>query len=90
MRSKRPAEVPAIDRDGNDGLLDSTARGMGLAVQPDHDGPYDAADEYMSVVYQLWVASWEDGAVLRDKANRIFADPAKIQESASPKLCRRC
>jgi len=33
----------------------------------------------MSVVYQLWEASWEDGAVLRDKSNRIFADPAKIR-----------
>jgi FMN-dependent oxidoreductase (nitrilotriacetate monooxygenase family) len=32
----------------------------------------------MSVVYQLWEASWEDGAVRRDKANRVFADPAKI------------
>jgi FMN-dependent oxidoreductase (nitrilotriacetate monooxygenase family) len=60
------------------GYLDSAARGMGLAAQPDHDGRYDAADEYMSVVYQLWEASWEDGAVLRDKSNRIFADPAKI------------
>jgi FMN-dependent oxidoreductase (nitrilotriacetate monooxygenase family) len=60
------------------GYLDSAARGMGLAVQPDHDGRYDAADEYMSVVYKLWEASWEDGAVLRDKSNRIFADPTKI------------
>jgi long-chain alkane monooxygenase len=60
------------------GYLDSAARGMGLAAQPDHDWRYDAADEYMSVVYQLWEASWEDGAVLRDKSNRIFADPAKI------------
>ena len=60
------------------GYLDSAARGMGLAAQPDHDGRYDAADEYMSVVYQLWEASWEDGAVRRDKSNRIFADPAKI------------
>src|ERR1700757_2736692 len=60
------------------GYLDSAARGMGLAAQPDHDSRYDTADEYMSVVYQLWEASWEDGAVLRDKANRIFADPAKI------------
>jgi FMN-dependent oxidoreductase (nitrilotriacetate monooxygenase family) len=51
---------------------------MGLAAQPDHDGRYDAADEYMSVVYKLWEASWEDGAVLRDKSNRIFADPNKI------------
>jgi len=60
------------------GYLDSAARGMGLTAQPDHDGRYDAADEYMSVVYQLWEASWEDGAVRRDKKNRIFADPAKI------------
>jgi long-chain alkane monooxygenase len=60
------------------GYLDSAAREMGLAAQPDHDGRYDVADEYMSVVYQLWEASWEDGAVRRDKVNRIFADPAKI------------
>lgn len=60
------------------GYLDSAARGMGLPVQPDHDRRYDVADEFMAVVYQLWEASWEDGAVLRDKANRIFADPAKI------------
>ena len=32
----------------------------------------------MSVVYQLWEANWEEGAVRRDKSNRIFADPAKI------------
>jgi FMN-dependent oxidoreductase (nitrilotriacetate monooxygenase family) len=32
----------------------------------------------MSVVYKLWEASWEDGAVLRDKSHRIFADPTKI------------
>src|ERR1700756_597386 len=51
---------------------------MGLTAQPDHDGRYGAADEYMSVVYQLWEASWEEGAVRRDKSNRIFADPAKI------------
>jgi alkanesulfonate monooxygenase SsuD/methylene tetrahydromethanopterin reductase-like flavin-dependent oxidoreductase (luciferase family) len=57
-------------------VLDSASRGMGL--RPNHDSRYDIADEYMSVVYQLWEASWEDGAVLRDKANRIFADPAKI------------
>jgi FMN-dependent oxidoreductase (nitrilotriacetate monooxygenase family) len=60
------------------GYLDSAARGMGLAVQPDHDGRYDVADQYMELVYQLWEASWEDGAVLRDEANRVFADPSKI------------
>jgi alkanesulfonate monooxygenase SsuD/methylene tetrahydromethanopterin reductase-like flavin-dependent oxidoreductase (luciferase family) len=44
------------------GYLDSAARGMGLVAQPDHDGRYDAADEYMSIVYQLWETSWEEGA----------------------------
>src|SRR5215472_8588692 len=59
------------------GYLDSAGRGMGLTAQPDHDRRYDAADEYMSVVYQLWEASWEEGAVRRDKPNRIFADPRR-------------
>src|SRR3954462_11220952 len=66
------------------GYLDSAAHGMGLAAQPDHDGRYDAADEYMSVVYQLWEASWEEGAVRRDKSNRIFADPTKIHPVRLP------
>lgn len=60
------------------GYLDSAARGVGLPAQFDHDHRYDVADEYMDVVYQLWEASWEDDAVLRDKAKRRFADPAKI------------
>ena len=60
------------------GYLDSAARGMGLAEQPDHDSRYDVADEYMEVVYKLWEGSWEDGAVLRDRVNRAFADPAKV------------
>jgi alkanesulfonate monooxygenase SsuD/methylene tetrahydromethanopterin reductase-like flavin-dependent oxidoreductase (luciferase family) len=60
------------------GYLDSAARGMGLTTQPDHDGRYDIADEYMEVVYKLWEGSWEDDAVLRDRANRVFADPSKV------------
>ncbi|MGH7046587.1 MAG: LLM class flavin-dependent oxidoreductase [Stellaceae bacterium] len=60
------------------GYLDSAARGMGLPAQPDHDRRYEVADEYMAVVYQLWEASWEEGAVLRDRANRIFADPRRV------------
>ncbi len=60
------------------GYLDSAARGMGLAQQPEHDSRYDVAEEYMQVVYQLWEGSWEDRAVLRDRASRRFADPARI------------
>ncbi len=60
------------------GYLNSAAAGMGLTVQPRHDERYEIAEEYMQVVYQLWEGSWEDGAVLRDRDRRIFADPAKI------------
>lgn len=60
------------------GYLDSAATGMGLAAQPRHDQRYEVADEYMQVMYKLWEGSWEDGAVLRDRNARTFADPAKI------------
>ena len=60
------------------GYLDSAAAGMGLGVQPSHDQRYEIAEEYMEVVYKLWEGSWEDDAVLRDRARRLYADPAKI------------
>jgi long-chain alkane monooxygenase len=60
------------------GYLDSAARGMGMSRQVDHDGRYDIADDYMQAVYKLWEASWEDGAVLRDRHGRRFADASKI------------
>ncbi len=55
------------------GYLDSAARGMGLAQQISHDDRYDRADDYMDVVYKLWEQSWEDDAVVRDRAARIFS-----------------
>jgi len=60
------------------GYLASAARGMGLPDQAGHDRRYDAADDYMEAVYKLWEGSWEDGAVLADKAARVFADPARV------------
>jgi FMN-dependent oxidoreductase (nitrilotriacetate monooxygenase family) len=60
------------------GYLDSAARGMGLTEQPEHDSRYDVAEEYMQVAYQLWESSWEDGAVLRDRERRLYADPSRI------------
>jgi FMN-dependent oxidoreductase (nitrilotriacetate monooxygenase family) len=60
------------------GYLDSAARGMGFSGQAAHDDRYDRADDFLAVVYKLWEASWEDGAVLRDRARGIFADPARI------------
>jgi alkanesulfonate monooxygenase SsuD/methylene tetrahydromethanopterin reductase-like flavin-dependent oxidoreductase (luciferase family) len=62
-------------------LAPQLAELIGLAMPVDHDGRYDVADEYMELVYQLWEASWEEGAVLRDKANRVFAYPSKIHRA---------
>jgi FMN-dependent oxidoreductase (nitrilotriacetate monooxygenase family) len=60
------------------GYLDSAARGSGKDKQTAHDDRYDIADEYMKVVYRLWEGSWEDDAVLRDRARGIFTDPSKV------------
>jgi FMN-dependent oxidoreductase (nitrilotriacetate monooxygenase family) len=60
------------------GYLDSAARNLGLARQPGHDARYDLADEYMEVVYKLWEKSWDDDAVLRDKVEGVYADPARV------------
>ncbi len=62
------------------GYLDSAARAMGQPQQLPHDERYDRADEYLDVLYQLWEGSWEDGAVRRDKAARVFADPARVHK----------
>jgi FMN-dependent oxidoreductase (nitrilotriacetate monooxygenase family) len=60
------------------GYLDSAARAMGLAGQAGHDDRYDMADEYMAVLYKLWEHSWQDDAVLRDRAGGVFTDPARV------------
>ena len=61
------------------GYLDSAARAMGLDAQLKHDDRYDMADEYMAVVHKLWEESWDDDAVLRDRAGGVFTDPAKVR-----------
>ncbi|MBT9503505.1 MAG: LLM class flavin-dependent oxidoreductase [Burkholderiaceae bacterium] len=60
------------------GYLDSAARAAGFTAQTAHDDRYDLADEYMELVYKLWEASWEDGAVQADRNSGIYADPAKV------------
>ncbi|MFJ5383055.1 NtaA/DmoA family FMN-dependent monooxygenase, partial [Cupriavidus sp. CER94] len=62
------------------GYLDSAARAMGLDAQLAHDERYDRADEYLEVLYKLWEGSWQDDAVRRDKAARVFADPARVRK----------
>ncbi|MEK3698104.1 LLM class flavin-dependent oxidoreductase [Paenibacillus sp. FSL R10-2199] len=45
-----------------------------------HDERYDMADEYMSLSYKLFEGSWEEDAVLIDRENRVFTDPAKVHK----------
>lgn len=59
---------------------ESGSRALGLGPSRKHDQRYDVADEYMEVVYRLWEESWEEGAVLRDRATQAFADPARVHE----------
>ena len=61
------------------GYLDSAARAMGLDRQRSHDDRYDVADDYMAAVYALWEGSWDDGAVVRDRAAGLYADPARVR-----------
>ena len=58
--------------------LESAARNLGLTRQLDHDARYDLADEFMDVVYKLWEGSWEEGAVVKDRARGVYTDPSKV------------
>jgi long-chain alkane monooxygenase len=60
------------------GYLDSASRAIGLNAQMAHDDRYDLADEYMELVYKLWECSWEQDAVIRDRARGVYAEPSKV------------
>ncbi|EUB97841.1 FMN-dependent oxidoreductase, nitrilotriacetate monooxygenase family [Rhizobium sp. CF080] len=62
------------------GYLDSAAKAIGLEGVAAHDDRYDLADEYMEIMYRLWEGSWEEDAVVFDRANRVYADPAKVDK----------
>ena len=88
LRASLHVRAPALDARPSDqgragwnivtSYLDSGAKNIGLGGQSAHDDRYDVADEYMEVCYKLWEGSWEDDAVLRDRARRMFTDPAKV------------
>ncbi|OBL67334.1 LLM class flavin-dependent oxidoreductase [Acinetobacter baumannii] len=58
--------------------LESGSKNLGLKTQVNHDNRYDIADQYLEVLYKLWEGSWEEGSVLRDRENGIFADHKKV------------
>lgn len=56
---------------------DATARNFNRDKQPDHALRYERAAEFVATVKELW-DSWEDDALVRDKASGVFFDPAKV------------
>ena len=58
---------------------DGEAQNYGVEHHLDHDARYDRADEFLEATMGLW-DSWEDDALVLDRAAGVFADPAKVHE----------
>jgi FMN-dependent oxidoreductase (nitrilotriacetate monooxygenase family) len=58
---------------------DGEAQNYGLKEHLAHDARYDRADEFLEATIKLW-DSWDDDALVLDRASGYFADPAKVHE----------
>ena len=56
---------------------DLEAQNAGMDELPPREQRYDRADEVLEACFALW-NSWDEGAFVLDKANGVFADPAKV------------
>jgi long-chain alkane monooxygenase len=77
--------------------LPNAARNFGRDDEVPHDHRYEIADEYLDVLYKLWEGSWDDDAVIQDRARRTYTDPSKVRyihhageyfKVAGPHLCQ--
>ncbi len=59
-------------------LNDGEAHNMGRDEVMEHDSRYDRADEFMEVVLGHW-NSWDDDALILDRANGRFGDGHKVR-----------
>ena len=59
------------------GASPDAAGNFGTDPFPDHSTRYGVADEYLEVVKGLW-DSWEDDALVADKASGLYADNTKL------------
>lgn len=55
----------------------SEAANFGSDQMIEHDDRYAVAEEYVELCNRLW-GSWDDDAVVWDRENGIYADPAKV------------
>lgn len=56
---------------------DIAAQNFGLTGAPLHEDRYGRAAEFLDIAIKLW-DSWEDGAIINDWKNGVFADPNKV------------
>ncbi|KAK7432173.1 hypothetical protein QQZ08_001118 [Neonectria magnoliae] len=57
----------------------SSALAMGLTDLIPHDERYAAADELMTLLYQLWESSIADDAVVENKETETYIDPSRVR-----------
>src|SRR3954468_10651981 len=58
--------------------LPNASRNFGPEGLTKHDERYAWADEYVDVTYKLWEGSWEEDALVQDRATGVHADYDKI------------
>jgi len=58
---------------------DRAAQNFNRSANQEHAVRYERADEFLDVVTALW-DSWQDGALLLDRAAGLFADPERVRE----------
>lgn len=59
-------------------MNDSEALNFGFDTHMEHDERYERADEFLEVTAKLW-DSWDPDALILDRENGVYADPAKVR-----------
>ena len=57
---------------------EAEARNFGRDTHAGREQRYERADEFLEVTCKLW-DSWQDDALVRDRAAPLFADPSKVR-----------
>jgi FMN-dependent oxidoreductase (nitrilotriacetate monooxygenase family) len=58
-------------------LNQAEGQNFGYDEMLDHEQRYDRAEEFLEVAFELW-RSWEEGALIEDRAAGVFGNPDKV------------
>ncbi|MDF2444661.1 MAG: hypothetical protein JWR01_2864 [Subtercola sp.] len=59
------------------GTSDRALQNYGYDGMADHDYRYEVAEEFLDAAKALW-GTWQDGAIVADRASGVFADHTKV------------